>query len=216
MNAVFDLFLYFWFGFVVGLSGALIPGPLLAFVVSDSTRKGWKSGLLAAVGHNLVESVIVLIIVVGLAVVMKSMVFQRTVGLIGGACLLIFGALNLRAVVRGELSVEEDVISHYGSILGGIAFTIINPTVPLWWATVGLLMLMDALTTTLLGGVFWVLGHYCSDIGWYSLVSISLSRGKRYINVKLQKLIIAACGMFLIALGVVFLTKYTLIIGWGG
>lgn len=213
MNAVLELLPYFWFGFVVGLSGALIPGPMLAFVFSDATRKGWKSGLLTAVGHNLVESVIVLIIIVGLAAVMKSMVFQRTVGLIGGACLLIFGALNIKAVVRGELNVEEGITSHYGSILGGIVFTIFNPMVPLWWATVGLLMLMDALTMTLLGGVFWVLGHYCSDIGWYSFVSISLSRGKRYVDVKLQKLIIAACGVFLIALGVVFLTKYTLIIG---
>jgi len=210
---VFELLLYFGLGFVVGLTGSLIPGPFLAFVVSDATRKGWKSGLLAAIGHNLVESVIVLIIIVGLAVVMESVVFQRTVGLIGGACLLIFGALNIRAVVRGELKVEENVISHYGSILGGIVFTIFNPTVPLWWATVGLSCLMDALTRTLLGGVFWVLGHYCSDIGWYTFVSISLSRGKRYIDVKLQKLIIAACGVFLIALGVVFLTKYTLIIG---
>jgi len=213
VNAVLELFFYFWFGFVVGLSGTLIPGPLLAFVVSDATRKGWKSGLLAAVGHNMVESVIVLIIMVGLAAVMESVVFQRTVGLIGGICLLIFGTLNIKAAVRGELSVEDSVISHYGSILGGIVFTIFNPTVPLWWATVGLLMLMDSLAMTLLGGVFWVLGHYCSDISWYSFVSVSLSKGKRYVDVKLQKLIIAACGVFLFALGVVFLTKYTLIVG---
>ena len=41
----------FVMGFLTGLSGAVIPGPLFAFVVSDTLKKGFISGPLSALGH---------------------------------------------------------------------------------------------------------------------------------------------------------------------
>ena len=45
----------FVMGFLTGLSGAVIPGPLFAFVVSDTLKKGFISGPLSALGHVIVE-----------------------------------------------------------------------------------------------------------------------------------------------------------------
>ena len=42
--------------FVIGLTGALAPGPTLVATVNSSLRYGWKAGPKVAAGHALVES----------------------------------------------------------------------------------------------------------------------------------------------------------------
>jgi threonine/homoserine/homoserine lactone efflux protein len=42
-------------GLVVGLSGAVIPGPLLAFTLYDTSRKGRVTGHYIMMGHVLWE-----------------------------------------------------------------------------------------------------------------------------------------------------------------
>ena len=151
---------YLFFGFIIALSGALIPGPLLVFVVSDTLKTGKKvTGVLAALGHCFVEVFIILTIVLGLSSVFAKGFFQQSIGLIGGIALVILGILNL-VELRKTTKVEGRDFG-YGSFLGGLAFTLLNPTIYLWWATIGLAMLTTALrTTTILGVCLWVLGHW--------------------------------------------------------
>jgi len=47
-------------GFVIGLSGAIIPGPLLAFTVFDTSRKRSITGHFIIFGHVVWELIIIL------------------------------------------------------------------------------------------------------------------------------------------------------------
>jgi threonine/homoserine/homoserine lactone efflux protein len=50
-------------GFIIGFTGAAIPGPVTVFILTDSLSGGNKfHGVLAALGHCVVEAGIVLLI----------------------------------------------------------------------------------------------------------------------------------------------------------
>ncbi len=48
--------------FVVALSGALMPGPLLTVTVGEATRRGFWAGPLIILGHGLLELTLVLLL----------------------------------------------------------------------------------------------------------------------------------------------------------
>ncbi|HPP13333.1 MAG TPA: LysE family transporter, partial [bacterium] len=47
--------------FVIALSGALMPGPLLAVTVERSVRDGFIAGPLVVLGHGLLEVILVVL-----------------------------------------------------------------------------------------------------------------------------------------------------------
>ena len=52
-------------GFIVGLSGAILPGLLLAFTVFDTSRKRRVTGHAIILGHALWELGVILVILLG-------------------------------------------------------------------------------------------------------------------------------------------------------
>lgn len=205
-----ELFFQFSLGFTIALSGALLPGPLLAFITMKTLESGPKAGTLAATGHIIVELGILLLAALGLKTLLKSSIFIEGIGLIGGILLLIFGGLTLSKSRSSPSSLEEMSSTRYNSILGGILFsTVLNPTIALWWMTLGLTFLTGAIKTAgLMGGAFWILGHFSADLGWFSTVSFSVDKGKEIIGGKFYRVLLLACGLILLVFGAYFIVRY--------
>ena len=158
-------------GFIVALSGALIPGPLLTYIVAKAPRSGKHVGPKAVLGHALVEVALLILILLGLGMLFQYKMFQAGMGVLGGSLLLTLGALSIYRL-RSNTRMERGTFIGYSPIIGGVVYSsVLNPTVPLWWATIGFAMLMDAYAVgSLLGVTFWLVGHYLADFGWFSLV----------------------------------------------
>lgn len=206
---MFEILIQFPIGFFIALSGALIPGPLLAYVVAKSSTHGAQTGPLAVSGHVLVELVVLLLIALGLGVVLRNDFFKVGIGLVGGILLIIMGALSVSKLTQKS---EGIVITKYHPLLGGVMFsTILNPTVILWWATVGLATLMDAfVVASLVGVVFWLLGHFLADLSWFSIVSLSVARGRGVLGTRGHRILLLVCSCVLLVLGAYFILKYGL------
>lgn len=199
-------------GFVVALSGALIPGPMLAFIIMKTFSYGARTGPFAVAGHVLVELAILVLIALGLGFLLQSQPSQIVVGVVGGALLAALGLLNLLKV-RAKVARPKVAGLKYHPLLGGVLFsTILNPTVPLWWATVGLVMLTEAvLVASLAGAVFWILGHFLADLTWFSFISYSVARGRQLIGTKGYKALLITCGCVLLIFGAYFIFKFALL-----
>jgi threonine/homoserine/homoserine lactone efflux protein len=189
-------------GVVVGLSGAVIPGPLFAFTVFDTSRKRAITGHRIILGHAVWESVIILIILLGFG----GLITRNTlvIYIVGGVALAFMGISMIRSKGR-EISMENSRVNS--SFVGGIFYTAFNPTQPLWWATAGLALLLTGLEVMGIMGVFIVTaGHWLSDLAYYSFVSFMVHRHERYINPH-QKTISIALGVFMALLGAYFLIQ---------
>ena len=207
-----ELVIQLWIGFAVALSGVLIPGPLLAFIILKTPTCGPRTGTYAAAGHILVEFGILSLIALGFGLVLESELFQTTVGVIGGSLLFALGLIYfMRIKSARELRPELVGIKHH-PLLGGVLFsTLFNPSVILWWATIGLATLMEAvLVAALAGAVFWLIGHFLADLGWFSLVSYSVAKGRKVIGTEAYKWLLIACGFVLLFFGAYFIVRYGL------
>jgi len=205
-------------GFLTGLSGALIPGPLFAFVISDTLKKGALSGPLTIIGHISVECpVIVALVVLGLEV-MESYFnqFKTWIYIIGGIALILMSLFIIKEAkaAKSRLSVEEmgnevrmrvTKYKYKSSIFGGFLLTAFNPSFIPWWMGIGLLVLLTGYEWLALNGILLVvLGHFLSDFAWYSFVSFSFAKGKNFFVGKRYELTMLVIAILLIALGILF------------
>jgi threonine/homoserine/homoserine lactone efflux protein len=77
--------------FVVALSGALMPGPLLTITVGEAARRGFWAGPLIILGHGMLELTLVILLLVGLGSILNTPLILGTVGLVGGGVLAWMG-----------------------------------------------------------------------------------------------------------------------------
>jgi threonine/homoserine/homoserine lactone efflux protein len=199
---IVEFFTLLSLGLVVGFSGAIIPGPLLAFTVFDTSRKKKITGPRIILGHAIWESVIILIILLGFGGLITQNILA--IYILGGVALAAIGISMIRSKGK-EISMEKSKVNS--SFIGGIFYTAFNPTQPLWWATGGLALLLTGLEMMSIIGVLVVTaGHWLADLIYYSFVSFAVKRNERHI-VPHQKAIAIVLGVFMTLLGTYFLIQ---------
>jgi len=187
--------------FIVALSGALMPGPLLTVTVGEAARRGFWAGPLIIVGHALLELALVLLLLVGLGAWLHRPLILGTVGIVGAALLGWMGFTLLKASRSSHLEFDPQGNSGLHPVLAGILMSVANPYWLIWWLTIGLGYVMFATKYGLLGvGLFFV-GHILADFAWYSLVAGAVARGRRFLSDQLYRGFLAGCGLFLLVFG---------------
>ena len=201
-----SLLLLLIIGLGTGLSGAMIPGPLFLFTVSESLKKDSSVGLRIAFGHILIEAVFVACIFIGFKNFLSSQVFMGLVSKVGGGAMIGMGILLLRSAKNMRLIMDKKVDFDYGSLAGGAFFSIISPGFLIWWTTIGLSVILQSLLFGLTGFMMVAVGHWLADIGWHWFVSDFVHKGKVYMNDHQYHGIIRFLAVGLIVTGIYFLT----------
>ena len=192
----------FGLGLSTGLSGAMIPGPLTLYTVSEAFRHGQAAGLKIAAGHLLLEGVFAALVVFGLRDLLASETVRHTVVWVGAGGLMIMGGLILLRVRRLSLAHTATVSFGGGPVLGGAFFSITSPGFLIWWATIGTSVLLQGSLAGAGGVVMVSMGHILADIGWCWFVAFSVERGRVYCTDRTYRLIMALVAITLIVLGI--------------
>ncbi len=202
-----ELILFILTSFAVGLSGALVPGPMLTVTVSDSVKKGFLTGPLIVLGHFITEIILIIIILAGFSWLVGSTEAAIIIGTLGGIMLIFMGYRTSKSTVDvASISDTDELSSKYGSVLKGVLTSVSNPYFFIWWATIGLAFLFKGLEIAgLVGLIGFLIGHWSADLGWFSVVSFFSSKGSKIISGNQYDLLMKICGLFLIVLGAYFL-----------
>lgn len=195
--------------FIVGFSGAMMPGPLLTVTISESVKRGFIIGPLIILGHAMLEITLILLLLLGLDKFLNNVIVTGSIGIIGGVFLVWMGYGMLREVYQGKIlldnTMEEKTSSKFGPIKAGIFISLANPYWTLWWATVGLSFIVQSLKVGYIGVGTFFSGHILADLSWYCVIALAVSKGKKLMSQRVYGRIISLCGLFLIGLGIYFL-----------
>ncbi|MGI6552433.1 MAG: LysE family transporter [Bacillota bacterium] len=193
--------------FLVGLTGAMTPGPLLTVTISETARKGFLAAPALVLGHVLLELLLVLALLLGLSSLLSQSLFLVITGMVGGAALIWLGRRIIldASQIQLDLTPVEGKTSLWGPILTGAAVSISNPYWILWWATIGISYILLALQSGSQGLLFFLGGHFLADFSWYLLIGGLVAAGKKFISLRYYQWILRLSGFFLLALGGYFL-----------
>lgn len=194
--------------FVVGLSGAMMPGPLLTITINESGRRGFRAGPLVVLGHGLLELALVGGLALGLNRILGLRLVTGLIGLAGGAVLAWMGYGMAWGAWRGEVSLQVEGSGRrrgLGPVVAGVVASISNPYWVLWWATIGAAYVVASLASGVTGIASFYTGHVLADLAWYSFISLAVVTGRRYMGDRLYRGVLMACGLFLLALSLYFL-----------
>lgn len=226
-----EIILFTITSFMIGLSGALVPGPMLTVTISDSFKKGFIAGPLVTSGHIFTEIFMVLLLLFGLGWLIASPVASFIIGLVGGIVLVIMGLQIFKETPQlvdssgneknrskkdyvpkenglTKISQDDEKVGKYRSVFNGILTSLSNPFFFIWWATIGGAFIFKGMALAGVLGIFaFLLGHWSSDLAWFSAVSFFSSKSRSLMNPRKYKIIMRVCGIFMILVGGYFLTS---------
>jgi threonine/homoserine/homoserine lactone efflux protein len=193
-------------GFGIGLTGAIVPGPTLVATIDSSLRGGWMAGPRVILGHILVEAGLLVAVLAGFAPFLSR--YTTGIFLVGGCALIAFGCLTLAGSRKAEM-LRTNGAKYPEPVLAGILTTVSNPYFWIWWVTLGGALLLAIIPGGIVPVAGFVAGHWAADLGWYTLVSAGIHKGRFLVGLRAYRGILAVCGAFLILFGLFFLFQ-----GW--
>lgn len=190
--------------FVVALSGALMPGPLLTMTVGEAARRGFWAGPLIILGHGLLEAVLLVLLLAGVGALLNTPLVLGLVGLAGGGILAWMGLGLLQASRHSRLELKGGQERSLHPVFAGIFLSLANPYWLIWWLTIGLGYVIFATRFGLLGILLFFAGHLLADLAWYTLVAATVAFGRNFLSDRLYRGFLAGCGGFLFFFSVYF------------
>lgn len=201
------------FSFLLALTGALAPGPLLTFTIYKSVKseKGYLKGFFIILGHATLELALIFLLLLGISIFFQNILILTIIGLVGGLFLVIFGVLVIRDVYKNPFkfdfqSIDESDIKGFkgNSFIGGIIVSLANPFWTIWWVVIGLSFMINFginFQNPFRILLFFV-GHELGDLAFYVPLSIFVYLGGKSLNPKLFKYVLIGCGIFMIFFGI--------------
>lgn len=207
--------------FLIALSGALAPGPLMAVTMRHGVRNGPWVGLVVSIGHGLVELAMLWALVLGLGKLLALPLATRAIAALGAAVLvwMAWGSLQearsnaagwtidtaaSTAPPTGRSSRPSSSFPLFSILAAGVAATATNPYWALWWATIGANYVVLAQTQGLIGlGTFFA-GHISADVFCFILFAAMAATGHRLLGQRFYRGLMLALSVFLLVLAVYF------------
>lgn len=188
----------FFSSFLITLSGAMMPGPLLTMVIGESSRRGFSAGPLLILGHVLLEVVMVAALLLGLAPYLQRPSVFAFVALAGAAILLQMAFTMFRSLPALTLRPEAGAPQRRNLLITGMALSAFSPYWVIWWATIGLGCILQSHLLGPAGVVWFFAGHLLADFLWYSAVSGAVAGGRRFLSDRIYRGIIGGCAALLV------------------
>lgn len=195
----------------LNFTGLATPGPL-AFLLAQYAldRKIWEAFWFVT-GILVSDSILIVLFGFGMSYFFNSPHFTTVVSVGGGIFLLSSGILLFRSNSLSRYSwmpkgSNDSQTGAFALIIGFLA-TILNSGYWLWWGTVGMNFLSQAMRIGSVGLGAFLLAIILPTYGWFCILYLLIAKGKNVLSDKAVIVTRKICGLFLIGFGVWFFAK---------
>jgi len=203
-------------GTVLGLSLAFLFGfgPAFFALLQTAIYRGFWPATMLAIGIILNDAAIITIFVLGTTEILGGLESYKTIGVLGGILLIIFGIVTYMRNAEVE-SNEKDIVSakpdFYIYISKGFLLNLVNPFVWIFWlgVVVGITARFSANTNNIyifFSGTLLIV--FLSDL----LKSFMAARLKKYLNDKFLIMINKIAGIALVGFGIFLIIKSIIVL----
>ncbi len=157
---------YFLQGFLLGFPASAQPGPMQAFLFSQTLKNGWRRSLPLALAPLISDIPIVLLVVFLLSNLPAWAVAALQIA--GGLFLiyLAWGAFQSGNAPVAQ-AVEQDAPEH--GLVKASLVNLLNPNPYIFWGTIGGIILLEAWRDSISHAVGFLLGMYLTLCGGFAL-----------------------------------------------
>ncbi len=198
----------FFSAFLVAFSGAVMPGPVMTYTIEKALINGRYVGLTVIVGHAILEIALILSILLGFDMILKSSPAQIIIGLVGGTLLVYMGTNMIYTAVKNKISIQTSSNRNLSNsmIISGFLLSASNPYFIFWWAVVGLSFIIQSYDKLgYIGVSVYFIGHISVDFLVYGLISFLVGSVKNIIQGNAYRIIISLLGCAMACFGARFL-----------
>ncbi|WP_371803394.1 LysE family transporter [Candidatus Lokiarchaeum ossiferum] len=209
--------------FLLGLAGAMSPGALLTYTIVKSLeakKKAFLVGFFISLGHAIIEVILILILLAGVESFISQPTILIIIGVLGGSLLFFFGSQILLDIKNNRVDtsfltsteaqfdsmVENPKKRLYSQhpIFGSILFLMSNPYWWLWWATVGVSIIIENAVSLTNPTAFWglIIGKELGVFLWYVSISTALGFSSRFMTKNVYLKILLLCALFMAGYGI--------------
>lgn len=175
-----------------------MPGPVLASTIAEGYNDKY-AGAKIAIGHAFIEFPIMFAIFFGFGYFFAMTQVKVIIGIAGGILLLFLGWKMIFYKAK-----EGKVVFHNLWFLGTMV-SISSPYFFLWWATVGASLIFKAIEIGLFAFISFTIVHWLCDFVWYSFVSITTYKSKKFWTERVRMIVLSICGIIMIFFGIYFI-----------
>jgi threonine/homoserine/homoserine lactone efflux protein len=186
---------------LISLSGVMAPGPMTAVTLGKGSRSP-HAGALISMGHGIVEVPVMMLLLFGMGSFLQFGHVRVGLGLVGGVVLGYLGVGMFRSMNVGQVAGQE---TGRSPLLAGIVMSAGNPYFLIWWATIGITLIMQSAQYGPLGVAAFAVVHWLCDLVWLWFLSAMSYKGGRFFGRKFQKVVFAICGAVLLGFSVKFI-----------
>lgn len=181
------------------------PSPLFVATVGYGIKGGWKAGLRVAYGHTVVALPLAILLGIGAISFATFPHFRESISILGAISLFLFAAFQVRNILL------RSPINHLpgrGPFFIGIILSALNPYFVVWWFTIGLKLISDALIMySITGFAIMFTSHLWMEYAWLILVAFLSGRGKKILATKNYQILGIALNGVLVYFGITFLLQ---------
>ena len=168
-------------GLVLGAAAAAQPGPLQAYLLSLTTRNGWRRALPATFAPLVSDGPVLLLVLLVLTSLPPAMLFTLQ---IAGGLFLIYLAYGAFKNLRAATSIEPEPDEKRGqNVLKAALINILSPNPYIFWATIAGPIFVNGWQEVPRYGLSFLIGFYVALIGGFmafvALFAITGSVDKR-------------------------------------
>ena len=190
---------------IISVSGVMSPGPLFAANITYGLKQGTKAGIKIAIGHSLVELPLVILLGIGILSLEIFPEFKTIISILGAITLFVFAFIQIKSTL--EKNEKSETKLKQGPIITGVLLSALNPFFIIWWLTIGLKLISDAMAIWAFVGILIVFVlHIWMDFVWLGSTAFLISKSKKIISNTNYKIIMLALSAILIYFGITFLT----------
>lgn len=196
---------WLWQGLALGFAAGVAPGPLLALVIAESARGGWRRGVAAAVAPPVTDALI--LPVAAWAVGRLPPPAERVLTLVGAVFVGYLAWDTLRAVGRPVPAAAEGAPrpSAAGGFGRGLLTNLLNPHPWLFWFSVGAPLFLAALRAGEAPAALFLASFFIPLVGSKAVIAVLVDRGVRLGGSAFYGWSLRAAGAGLVAVSLLLL-----------